>query len=52
MMDKSPSGVYRLRLPFGFAVGVSSLVDDWFSFDTYNAGGWSLRILWFHFGRQ
>ena len=51
-IDKSGTGVYRIRLPFGWAVGVSSLCPEWVWLEKYRDGGWSLRILWFHIGRQ
>jgi hypothetical protein len=51
-IERSRTGVYRLPLFRGWAVGISA---DWwppFSLTRYEDGGWSVRLLWFHFGRK
>lgn len=60
---KSREGVYRIHLPFRFAVGFSSMThpkspvpywcrDRYFAFREYFDRSWSVRVLWFHFGRM
>lgn len=49
MTEKSDSGVHRLPLLWGWAIGFR---PTWcFGICRYYPG-WSIAILWFHFGRK
>lgn len=53
LIEKSCSGVYRLPLFRGWAVGFWPGRDvAWTTFYRYYSGGWELSILWFYIGRR
>lgn len=53
MIERSGTGVWRIPLAMGWAIGFGRLPFDdgrWFRRYSYYNGGWSVRILWFHVG--
>ncbi len=51
-IERSRTGIYRLSLSGGWAVGFGWGCPLWMYAGTYPGGGWSLRVLWFHVGRK
>lgn len=53
MIERSRTGVWRIPIGFGYAVGfVADPYPFWFQFARYDGGGWSFAVIWFHFGRK
>jgi hypothetical protein len=53
MIERSRSGVWRLPLAFGWAIGLwPHCYDLWIGMKHYPTGGWSFALLWFHIGRK
>ena len=53
MIERSASGIYRLPLWKGWAIGIDlAWPRPAWRLRRYHEGGWSFNLLWFHLGRK